>query len=658
MEEPRIPDDDAARVQELHSYGVLDTEADPQFDTISELARRVAGTDIGIVSLVDTNRQWFKSCVGASMGQQETPRRVSFCGHTILQRQPLIINDALKDARFADNPLVLGEPHLRFYAGFPLITANGFMVGSLCVISRSPHRLGEEQIDSLSRLASLAVQQLEYNREKGLLSDSLQNLKDERQHLRPSLKQELTALERLISRDQLVQMLELMFGMELGSPFTLLRCRFRDYERVNATLGGTMAEEFMNEAARRVVAAVPKMASVARFADAELVILLPYEVEEPAVRRAAERLIAFAGQIYRNGVQSLSMSVSIGIATCHQNYDTVEAILADTSMAVRMARRTITSSFRFIDAESRVAARESYRLESAFREAIATKLFEPHLQPIVDLHNGEPVGFEALARWPHEGAYLLPSSFMQLSAETGLTGELDLLIIEKTLAALPLLAQPIPQREMTISLNLSGILLEDEDLQARLLAMVDDTPLPPGWTLQVELLEDSFQQSSPSFDQFLNNLEARNVRIVIDDFGTGYSSLARLISLPIQGVKVDREFIDKIESTDQSPRTLLRTMLTMLADLGLAVTAEGVETPHQQTWLVDNGVSRAQGYLFNKPLTLSEAIERLKQIHYRPKAIPVALGRSSLARRRRLRAYLGWPFREVLGGKDRRSPPP
>jgi diguanylate cyclase (GGDEF)-like protein len=620
MEEPRIPDDDATRVQELHSYGALDTEANPYFDTISQLARRVAGTEIGIVSLVDSQRQWFKSCVGAPLGQKETPRRVSFCGHTILQRHPLIINDTLEDPRFADNPLVLGEPHLRFYAGFPLITSNGFVVGSLCAISRSPHCLGDEQIDSLSRLASLAVQQLEYNREKGLLTDSLQNLKKEREHLRPSFNQELTALERLISRDQMVQMLELMFGMELGSPFTLLRCCFRDYERVNATLGGTMAEEFMNEAARRVVAAVPEMASVARFADAELVVLLPYEVEESAVQRVAERLIAFAGQIYRNGIQSLSMTVSIGIATSRQNYDTVEAILADTSMAVRMARHTIASSFRFIDADSRFAARESYRLEAAFREAIVNRLLEPHLQPIVDLHNGELVGFEALARWPLEDTYLLPRHFLQLSAETGLTGELDLLIIEKTLAALPLLAQPIPQRKITISLNLSGILLEDLGLRARLLAIIDDMPLPAGWILQVELLEDSFQHFTSSFNQFLHGLEARSVRIVIDDFGTGYSSLARLISLPIQGVKVDREFINQIESVDQSPRTLLRTLLTMLADLGLVVTAEGVETSSQREWLVDNGVTRAQGYLFSKPLTLSEAIECLKHDRSLPPA--------------------------------------
>ena len=338
MEPPRIPVDDVARVLELHSLGVLDTEADPQFDDVSELTRRLAGTEIGIISLVDSKRQWFKSCVGAPYGQQETPRDISFCGHTILQREPLIINDALQDPRFADSSMVVGEPFLRFYAGFPLITTSGFVVGSLCAISRQPHQLSEQQIDSLRRLASLTVQQLEFLRESALSTTNQKGREVER--LRSLSGERLTSLERLISRDQMVQMLDLMFGMELQTPFALLRCCFRDYERVNSTLGGLVAEEYMNEAARRVQAAVPRSASVARFADAELVVLLPFSDDQSDVQKVADRILAFANNIYRNGTQSLSMAVSIGVAIKRHHDESSEAMLADTSMAVRMARRS------------------------------------------------------------------------------------------------------------------------------------------------------------------------------------------------------------------------------------------------------------------------------------------------------------------------------
>jgi GAF domain-containing protein len=213
MQPPRIPADDAARVFELHTFGLLDSQADSGFDDISELTRRIAGTEIGIISLVDSERQWFKSCVGAPLGQQETPRDVSFCGHTILQREPLVIHDALLDPRFADNPLVQGEPHLRFYAGFPLITSTGFAIGSLCAISRQPHQLSEEQIDSLRRLASLTLQQLEHRRDASLLAFREKGSEPDR--LLVSSEQ-LRSLASLISRDQLVQKLDLLFAMEIN----------------------------------------------------------------------------------------------------------------------------------------------------------------------------------------------------------------------------------------------------------------------------------------------------------------------------------------------------------------------------------------------------------------------------------------------------------
>jgi EAL domain-containing protein (putative c-di-GMP-specific phosphodiesterase class I) len=401
--------------------------------------------------------------------------------------------------------------------------------------------------------------------------------------------------------------------------------------------------------------AVPKTASVARFAEAELMVLLPYDVERVQIRKVAERLIAFSGQVYRYGTQSLSLAVSIGIATSQSNYENLESMLADTSMAERMARSAAGSSFRFIDAEARVAARESYRLESALREALTAKTMEPFLQPILDLTSGQLIGFEALARWRFEGQILPPSSFLPICAENGLTGNLDLLMIEKTLAALPLLAQPIPLHPMTISLNLSGVLLEDQQQRLRVLTLIDENPLPPGWTLQLELVEDVFQDTSESFDQFLNDLVVRGATIAIDDFGTGYSSLARLISLPIQGVKVDRTFVEKISGQDDSPRMVLKTMLTMLADLGMSITAEGIEEDAQRDWLLKYGVTKGQGFLFDKPLSLTEAVGRLRGMHYRPKAIPVEPGRVWAARRRRLlRKVWTKPLNLLLGSGDRR----
>ena len=180
MQAPELPDDESARLAELIGFGVLDTPSEPGFDDISELARELAGTEIALITLVDADRQWFKSCVGLAPGVRETPRQISFCGHTILQRDPLIVNDTLEDPRFVDNPLVTAEPRLRFYAGFPLISAKGYALGSLCVCSRQPHQLSAQQISSLQRLASLTMQHLHLLRQRtarqgpsGLASETL-----------------------------------------------------------------------------------------------------------------------------------------------------------------------------------------------------------------------------------------------------------------------------------------------------------------------------------------------------------------------------------------------------------------------------------------------------------------------------------------------------
>ncbi|MFM7674780.1 MAG: EAL domain-containing protein [Synechococcus sp.] len=449
----------------------------------------------------------------------------------------------------------------------------------------------------------------------------------------------------MLSREQLLQTIELIMAMEVDSPFALLRCRFRDYDRINATLGGAIAEEFINEAARRVLAAVTRGATVARFTEAELMVLLPFDVEDADVQRIAERIIGFTNQPYRSGTQALTMGLAIGIALFRGDYDTVEELLSDTTMAMRMALRSSGSSLRFIDPETRVLARASYRLESDLREALHKRLLQPYLQPIVDLASRERLGFEALASWQRDKELVSPAAFLPMLNEAGVTGELDLLIIEKALAAIPLLALSIPQRPMTMSVNLSGILLEEPELRLRLLHLIDENPLPIGWTLQVELVEDIFQETNADFDAFLQHLVERSVAIAIDDFGTGYSSLARLISLPIQAVKVDRAFVRRLDEPGESPRT----MLTMLNDLGLSVTAEGVETATQQQWLLDQGVRKAQGYLFHTPMPVDAAIEMLQALDYRPSAIPVDPRRLQAIRRRR-RSFWKLPF------LDRRQP--
>ncbi len=157
-----LPSDESQRLKTLASYAVLDTAPEVAFDDFPYLASRALEVPIALISLVDEHRQWFKSKVG--LDASETPRDWAFCGHAILQSDVMVVEDATQDPRFAGNPLVLGEPHIRFYAGCPLITSDGQALGTLCVIDRQPRSLAADQLDILRRLGRQLMHLLELRR--------------------------------------------------------------------------------------------------------------------------------------------------------------------------------------------------------------------------------------------------------------------------------------------------------------------------------------------------------------------------------------------------------------------------------------------------------------------------------------------------------------
>lgn len=153
-----IPQNDAERLEALHALGLLDTPAEERFDRITRLLAHVMRAPMAYISLVDADRQWFKSSCGLALSQ--TPRDASFCGHAVLSDEPLIVPDAAEDVRFFDNPLVTGEPYIRFYAGHPLRGPGGHKVGTLCIADRRPRTLRESEVEVLGEMARLVEREL------------------------------------------------------------------------------------------------------------------------------------------------------------------------------------------------------------------------------------------------------------------------------------------------------------------------------------------------------------------------------------------------------------------------------------------------------------------------------------------------------------------
>jgi GAF domain-containing protein len=185
---------EAARLAALDRYAILDTDPEESFDALVILASYVCKTPMAMLSLLDDHRQWFKSSVGVQV--RETPLEMSICAHAIKQQDLFVVPDTLQDARFRENPLVLGEPHIRFYAGAPLINEDGYALGTLCVLDRQPRELDLEQRQALKSLRQLALRQMELRRNLQLLKDAL-NDRTREEHAR---ELELKRLEEKLVR--------------------------------------------------------------------------------------------------------------------------------------------------------------------------------------------------------------------------------------------------------------------------------------------------------------------------------------------------------------------------------------------------------------------------------------------------------------------------
>ncbi|MBA5983167.1 MULTISPECIES: sensor domain-containing diguanylate cyclase [Pseudomonas] len=308
---PIKPANEAVRIQALHGLNVLDSAPEERFDRLTRLAKRLFNVPIALVTLVDKDRQWFKSCVGLDVN--ETPRDVSFCGHAILQDELLLVPDAKQDKRFHDNPLVTGEPNIRFYAGYPLTVPNGNKMGTLCLIDTKPRELDDEERGLLRDLAGMAEQEL--------MAVQMANM------------DELTLLSNRRGFKALAQ-----YALEAckhrDKPATLLFFDLNDFKHINDHYGHAEGDSALKTFADVLRIAFRESDVVGRLGGDEFVALLTgsSHVETTAIMARLKDILDERNTMLQRGYD---IRFSVGqIEYDPQRHDTVDRLLADADSAM------------------------------------------------------------------------------------------------------------------------------------------------------------------------------------------------------------------------------------------------------------------------------------------------------------------------------------
>ena len=379
---------------------------------------------------------------------------------------------------------------------------------------------------------------------------------------------------------------------------------FLDLDRfklVNDSLGHLQGDELLRQIARRLEEVSRDGDTVARLGGDEFVVLLEEIRGSEETEQIAERVQATLTAPFRLGEQEVYTSASIGIAIS-SGEDHAEDLLRDADTAMYSAKGAGKARHQMFQEGMRQDVASKLQLETDLRRAIERQELVLFYQPIVALATNRVVGFEALARWRHpERGFLGPEEFIPLAEESGLIHALGKWVLEEACRTLHRFLERRPEHgSVAMSVNISARQFQRPELVQEVAATLRSVPVPAG-SLRLEITETTIMAQAEQNIRVLRGLKELGVQVQVDDFGTGYSSLSYLQRFRLDALKIDRSFIGALGAPGENPE-IVRTIITLGKTLGMAVIAEGIETPRQQQLLLQLGCDYGQGWRFSQPL--------------------------------------------------------
>lgn len=304
------------RLEELCSYDVMDTGLEEGFDRITRLAQLVFDVPIAFISLVDAERQWFKSRQG--LKPTETPRKISFCTHVIESNQPIVVKDARMDSRFCHNPLVTGDPYVRFYSGAPLTSPRGYNLGTLCLIDTKPRKLTPEQLNCLSDMALMVISELELR--KLTVNDPVTG-----------------AFSRIEFRRVLDT--QIATARVESKPFSMIIIGIDRFSWMNSTFGYDVGNFVLKNVAELCETVFETPSIVARYSGKQFAVILPHMNLAEAAGKAEDLRVKIADFPFEHNCKKFDATASIGVAEFSPRRDTSELLLTRVLLRLEAAKR-------------------------------------------------------------------------------------------------------------------------------------------------------------------------------------------------------------------------------------------------------------------------------------------------------------------------------
>ncbi|MDQ1375749.1 MAG: hypothetical protein QOJ09_3087 [Actinomycetota bacterium] len=402
---------------------------------------------------------------------------------------------------------------------------------------------------------------------------------------------------RNLLREQAASALERRDGL-----VALLLIELDGIKAINDALGHLVGDRLLVEVAQRLEAGVNGRGTVARPGGGFAVLLDDVQGEAEAIS-VAHAIVAAVSDPFHIDERVLVVSPRIGIAVADGGSHDVDTLLRNVDVALFHARGQASQAYVCFEETMHVAALDRLELEADLRTAIDQDQLLLHYQPIASLRSGQILGVEALVRWVHpERGLVPPMAFIPLAEETGLVVAIGEWVLREACRQTVAWHRADPDRPpVSIAVNLAGSQLQLPDFSETVATILTETGLRAA-DLVLEITESQIMDNVDIILPNLQDLQALGVRMSIDDFGTGYSSLARLRTLPVDELKIDRSFVQGIHSpTDEAP--LVAAIVAMAHGLNLQVVGEGVETAEQLDFLLRAGCDRVQGYLLGRPVT-------------------------------------------------------